>query len=117
MPIPRALRDAAIAAAIAFGLFAVMVGLRTEVSPTGALVLRQRWAEVAMLCGIVFAGRLALTLWLGRRALRPTTAPGPGPSGCSRPGDSSRRPCWRRRWCCPSSPAATATCSTSAFWC
>ncbi|GGC31263.1 branched-chain amino acid ABC transporter permease [Siccirubricoccus deserti] len=77
LPIPRALRDAAIAAAIAFGLFAVMVGLRTEVSPTGALVLRQRWAEVAMLCGIVFAGRLALTLWLGRRALRPTTAPGP----------------------------------------
>ena len=74
---PAALRDAALAALVAFGLFAMLVGLRTDVSPTGGLFLRQRWADVAILCGIVFAGRLAITLWLGRRALRPTTAPGP----------------------------------------
>ena len=58
-----ALRDAAIATAVAFGLFVVMVGLRTDVSPTGALFLRQRWADVAILCGLVFLGRLVVTLW------------------------------------------------------
>ncbi|RAI60595.1 high-affinity branched-chain amino acid ABC transporter permease LivM [Roseicella frigidaeris] len=72
-----ALRDAAIAAAVAFGLFAMLVGLRTDIGPTGGLVLRQRWAVVALLCGLVFLGRLLLTTWLGRRALRPSTAPGP----------------------------------------
>jgi branched-chain amino acid transport system permease protein len=73
-----AVRDAAIAALVAFGLFAMMVGLRTDVSPAGGLFLRQRWADVALLCGIVFAGRLALTLWLGRLALlRPSTGPTP----------------------------------------
>ncbi|WP_270937993.1 high-affinity branched-chain amino acid ABC transporter permease LivM [Falsiroseomonas oryzae] len=61
--ITAALRDATIAAAVAFGLFVVMVGLRTDVSPTGALVLRERWTEVAMLCALVFAGRLVVTLW------------------------------------------------------
>ncbi|HYI81862.1 MAG TPA: DUF3382 domain-containing protein, partial [Acetobacteraceae bacterium] len=72
-----ALRDAGLAALVAFGLFAPLVGLRTDVSPTGGLFLRTRWADVAILCGIVFAGRLLLSLWLGRRGLRPTTGPGP----------------------------------------
>ena len=73
----QALRDAAIAAAVAFGLFVMLVGLRTEVGPEGGLILRQRWWEVALLCGIVFAGRLAITTLAGRRALQPSTAPGP----------------------------------------
>ena len=72
-----ALRDAAIAAAVAFGLFAMPVGLRTDIGPTGSLVLRQRWEVVALLCGLVFLGRLLVTTWLGRRALRASTAPGP----------------------------------------
>jgi branched-chain amino acid transport system permease protein len=76
-PFLLALRDAAIAAAVAFGLFAMLVGLRTEVSSTGALELRQRWPQVGLLCAVVFLGRLGLTLWLGQRALKPTTAPGP----------------------------------------
>jgi branched-chain amino acid transport system permease protein len=58
-----AVRDAAIATAVAFGLFVLMVGFRTDVSPTGALFLRQRWKEVAILCALVFAGRLVVTLW------------------------------------------------------
>ena len=61
--ITTALRDAAVATLVALGLFVAMVGLRTDVSPTGALFLRQRWAEVAMLCGLVFLGRLVVTLW------------------------------------------------------
>ena len=73
----QAIRDALIAAAVAFGLFVMLVGLRTEVGPEGNLILRQRWWEVALLCGIVFAGRLAITTLAGRRALRPNTAPGP----------------------------------------
>jgi branched-chain amino acid transport system permease protein len=65
-----AVRDAALATLVAFGLFVVMVGLRTDVSPSGALFLRQRWADVAMLCALVFAGRLVVSLW----GLRPQPA-------------------------------------------
>jgi branched-chain amino acid transport system permease protein len=58
-----AVRDAALATLVAFGLFVVMVGLRSDVSANGALFLRQRWADVAMLCALVFAGRLVVSLW------------------------------------------------------
>jgi branched-chain amino acid transport system permease protein len=58
-----ALRDAALATLVAFGLFVAMVGLRTDVAPTGALMLRQRWGDVALLCGLVFLGRLLISLW------------------------------------------------------
>ncbi len=67
---PRAaVIDALKATAVAFGLFVVMVGLRTDVSPTGALFLRARWKEVAILCGLVFAARLAMALWVTPRFL------------------------------------------------
>jgi branched-chain amino acid transport system permease protein len=71
-----ALRDAALATLVAFGLFCVMVGLRTDVGPTGALFLRQRWADVAILCALVFAGRLVVSLWgaVPRGAVRPPAA-------------------------------------------
>ncbi|MDO9499526.1 high-affinity branched-chain amino acid ABC transporter permease LivM [Falsiroseomonas sp.] len=62
-----ALLDASKATAVAFGLFVVMVGLRTDVSPTGALFLRTRWPDVAWLCAAVFVARLAMALWAGRR--------------------------------------------------
>jgi branched-chain amino acid transport system permease protein len=74
--LPLALRDAALAALIAFGLFAPMVGLRTDVGPDGALMLRSRWDDVAILCALAFAGRFALVLLAGRRRLRASTAPG-----------------------------------------
>ena len=81
-----ALRDAGLSALVAFGLFAPLVGLRTDVSPTGGLFLRTRWLDVAILCGIVFLGRFGLSLWLGRRGLRPTTAPGPWTARLERAG-------------------------------
>ncbi len=62
----RALRDAALAALIAFGLFAPLVGLRTDVGSDGALMLRGRWDDVAWLCGIAFAGRFAMLMLAGR---------------------------------------------------
>jgi branched-chain amino acid transport system permease protein len=61
------------ATAVAFGLFAVMVGLRTDVAPTGALFLRTRWAEVGLLCGLIFLLRLAMGLW-ARPHLSPESA-------------------------------------------
>ncbi|HYZ30865.1 MAG TPA: DUF3382 domain-containing protein, partial [Crenalkalicoccus sp.] len=58
-----ALRDAALAALAAFGLFAPLVGLRTDVAPSGGLVLRTRWADVAILCCLTFLARLLVSLW------------------------------------------------------
>ena len=77
MILPAALKEATLGALVALGLFAPLVGLRTDVAPGGGLFLRTRWMDVAILCGLVFAGRLALVLWTGRRGLRPSTAPGP----------------------------------------
>ena len=37
MPIAAALKDAALAALVAFGLFALLLGLYTDTGPTGAL--------------------------------------------------------------------------------
>jgi len=71
-----ALREALIATAVAFGLFVLMVGLRTDVSTTGALFLRTRWPEVAGLCALVFVGRLILSLWNLREAKPPSLALG-----------------------------------------
>ncbi len=74
-----ALREALVAAAVSLGLFVPMVGLRTDVSSGGGLFLRTRWAEVALLAALVFAGHLALRgrSWnggagRGRVALRAT---------------------------------------------
>jgi len=65
-----ALKDAGLAALIAAGLFLPMVGLRTDVSPSGALFLRTRWADVLLLMAIVFAGRFLLRLWQDWKAVR-----------------------------------------------
>ena len=62
-----ALIDAAKATAVAFGLSVILVGLRTDVSPSGALFLRTRWADVAILCALAFAGRLVMSLWVQPR--------------------------------------------------
>lgn len=63
-----ALKDAALTALVALGLFIPIVGLRTDVGPNGGLMLRQRWGDVAILVALAFAGRLALLAWRGARA-------------------------------------------------
>ncbi len=55
-----ALKEASIAALVALGLFALMIGIRTEQGPTGALVFETRFALLAEIVAAVFAGRL---LW------------------------------------------------------
>lgn len=65
-----ALKDAAIAGLIAFGLFAPIMGLRT-VQTGGRIVLLENWTSVAWAVGIVFFGRLFLHLvWQPMRASR-----------------------------------------------
>jgi branched-chain amino acid transport system permease protein len=74
----HSLRDAGMAALVALGLFVPLVGLRTDVGPGGGgLIIRTRWADVAILVGLVFAGRLLLNLWTTfRPAPKPRTARG-----------------------------------------
>ena len=51
-----AAKEAAIAAAVAFGLFVLLVGIRTDQGPTGALVITTRFGALAALVGGVFVG-------------------------------------------------------------
>lgn len=70
-----AMKDAAITALVAAGLFIPIVGLRTDVGADGALMIRQRWGDVAILVVIAFFGRLGLVTWRGLRGnAKPRTA-------------------------------------------
>ncbi|MBU8538302.1 high-affinity branched-chain amino acid ABC transporter permease LivM [Falsiroseomonas tokyonensis] len=76
--------DALKATGIAFGLFVVMVGLRTDIGPTGALLLRTRWPDVAALCAAVFILRLVLALSV--RPQQAAVTPARWAAGLSRAG-------------------------------
>jgi len=54
------LKEAAIAALVALGLFVLMIGVRTDQGPTGALVITTRFELLAKIVAAVFVGRL---LW------------------------------------------------------
>lgn len=69
----RALRDAALSALAAFGLFCALIGLRLVPSDTGMSLATRPWALVIIVAA-VFIGRLLL---LGWRAWRPEGAPTP----------------------------------------
>ena len=98
---PAALKDAALSALIAFGLFLFMIGLRTEQGPSGALEVTTRWPQLAILVGAVFLGSLVRALIFGRAPLSlgramPAWLPGSA-EGCRA---LPRRPCWCSRcWC------------------
>jgi branched-chain amino acid transport system permease protein len=64
-----ALKDAAISALIALGLFSLIVGFRTETGPVGALELLPRPGLLASVVGLVFVGRLAAVLIAESRVL------------------------------------------------
>jgi branched-chain amino acid transport system permease protein len=59
--LPAAVKEAALSALIAFGLFVLLIGIRTEQGPTGALVFTTRFGVLAELVVAVFVGRL---LWV-----------------------------------------------------
>ncbi|WP_186386353.1 MULTISPECIES: high-affinity branched-chain amino acid ABC transporter permease LivM [unclassified Stappia] len=64
-------KDAALGALVAFGLFAMLIGMKTEVG-IGGLSIQYRWSAVAIAVGIVFFGRLALNLFVWKSE-RPVT--------------------------------------------
>jgi branched-chain amino acid transport system permease protein len=51
-----ALKSAALAALVAFGLFSLLIGLLTDQGPTGALVLTQRFGELGVFVAVAFVG-------------------------------------------------------------
>ena len=51
-----ALKHAALAALVAFGLFSLLVGIRTDTGPGGALELSERFETLAVLVAGAFAG-------------------------------------------------------------
>jgi len=65
-----ALKEAVIAAVVACGLFALMVGIKTDQGPTGGLVFTTRFGVVGVLVAIAFA-----MLGRSRLAPRPTQQP------------------------------------------
>lgn len=70
-------RDAALFALVTFGLCFPIVAFRTDLSQTSALDLVPRWGLVAILCGLVFVGRLAQRLILANRDARRALTPSP----------------------------------------
>lgn len=58
-------KDAAIAGAIALGLFGPFIGLRTT-ADIGGLGINTRWGALAIAVGVVFLGRLLLNLFVWR---------------------------------------------------
>lgn len=61
--IGAAVKTAALAAGVAFGLFVLVVGVRTEQGPTGALVVSTRLGTLAAIVAAVFAGTLLRSLF------------------------------------------------------
>ena len=68
------LRDAALSALVAFGLFGPMIGLKTEVG-VSAIELTYRPIAVLIAVAAVFFGRLALLAW---QSTRPVAQAAPG---------------------------------------
>jgi branched-chain amino acid transport system permease protein len=76
--IARALRETAITALLAFGLFLPLIGFNTVQNIHNELVLETRWPLLGALVAIIAGGRLVYALligpWLARRAARPKRA-------------------------------------------
>src|SRR6478609_3160661 len=71
----RALKDAAITALLAFGLFLPLVGFQTVTDVRNDLILTTRWPLLFAVVGVVGIGRLAYSVviepWLRQRSLQP----------------------------------------------
>jgi branched-chain amino acid transport system permease protein len=58
LDLSAAVKEAALAALVAFGLFALMIGIRTDQGPTGALVFTTRFGALAAIVAAVFVATL-----------------------------------------------------------
>jgi branched-chain amino acid transport system permease protein len=70
-PLAAALKDATLAALVALGLFAVMLGLHAVQGPTGALTVTTRGGLLFVVVAIVFAGAFVRAMLFGRDAVLP----------------------------------------------
>jgi branched-chain amino acid transport system permease protein len=59
-----AVKQAALAALVAFGLFVLLIGIRTDQGPTGALVITTRFGALAAIVGAVFVAALLRAIFL-----------------------------------------------------
>ena len=79
--ITAALRDAAITALIAFGLFLPLIGFKTDVNGDNQLILTTRWPLLFAVVAVVGIGRFAYALAIepriAQRRLRPVAAQSP----------------------------------------
>jgi branched-chain amino acid transport system permease protein len=69
LDISAALKEAGLAALVAFGLFALMIGIRTDQGPTGALVLTTRFVALVEIVAAVAVGRFLVALFWRRGAI------------------------------------------------
>jgi branched-chain amino acid transport system permease protein len=76
LDLPAALREAALAAFVAFILFLPIVGMRT-VGIEGGLTIDMQLGSVLILVAAVFLGRLGLVLWGAVRAPKAKRGPSP----------------------------------------
>jgi branched-chain amino acid transport system permease protein len=81
----RALRETAITALVAFGLFLPLIGFNTVQNIRNELVLETRWPLLAALVAIIAGGRflyaLVISPWRARRAMQPKPAEVAGKRG------------------------------------
>lgn len=63
-PVVRAVREALIAGVIAFGLFFLLIGLRTDQNISNELILIQRWGLLAIVVAIVMAVRFVFVAFV-----------------------------------------------------
>jgi branched-chain amino acid transport system permease protein len=69
--LPAALKEAGLAALIAFGLSVPILAFRTDQGPANELILRSRWGLVALVCALIFATRFFTYAFASHRRTRP----------------------------------------------
>jgi branched-chain amino acid transport system permease protein len=73
----QALKEAALAALVGFGLFGFLIGIRTDQGPTGALIIYTRFDWLVLVVAAVFAGSFTRTMIFGNApALQQIVLPG-----------------------------------------
>ena len=63
-PVQRAVREALYAGVIAFGLFFLLIGVKTDQNIRNELILVQRWGLLAIVVGLVMIGRFLMVAYL-----------------------------------------------------
>ena len=79
-PIPRAIREALYAGVIAFGLFVLLIGVKTDQNIRNELVLVQRWGLLAIVIVLTMAARFIAVAYLQPEAARRKAARAAAPA-------------------------------------